>query len=370
MYTVEMLPGDFGDALWIEYGDPGNPTRILIDGGAPGTGRVLREKILALPVNRRHFELVVVTHIDLDHIMGILELLEEDTPEGLIIGDFWFNGFKQLPDPEGVLGAKQGERLSHWIEHHGFPQNQFFAGGAVMLEDDLAELPVVEMPGGMRITILGPTRSRLLRLRGEWEEHIRGLELEPGEAGAELAGHSAEGISGVLGGDVDVELLAGLPFSKDTSKPNGSSIAFLAEYDEKSVLFTGDAFADDLAKSIGSLLDGTGQTRLRVDAWKLSHHGGKHNTSRQLIDRVSCRSCLVPTSGARYKHPNAETLSRILSKAAEAGGGNALVSPMRFLFNYRTEQNEVWDDNELRSDWNYETRYPQTDRPGLKVDLS
>ena len=32
--------GDYGDALWIEYGDSAAPARVLIDGGAPGTGNV------------------------------------------------------------------------------------------------------------------------------------------------------------------------------------------------------------------------------------------------------------------------------------------------------------------------------------------
>ncbi len=28
-----MLPAGHGDCLWIEYGDPGRPQRVLIDGG-------------------------------------------------------------------------------------------------------------------------------------------------------------------------------------------------------------------------------------------------------------------------------------------------------------------------------------------------
>ena len=32
MLTVEMLPAEHGDCLWVEYGDPGRPSVLLIDG--------------------------------------------------------------------------------------------------------------------------------------------------------------------------------------------------------------------------------------------------------------------------------------------------------------------------------------------------
>ena len=122
--------------------------------------------------------------------------------------------------------------------------------------------------------MLSPTLNRLERLRGEWKKIIEENGLEPDEAGAILAGHPAEGVAGVLG-DVNVGALAQVPFQKDTSKPNGSSIAFIAKHEDRSVLFTGDAFANDLEESIGKLIASAGFNRLKLEAWKLSHHGGK-----------------------------------------------------------------------------------------------
>jgi len=361
MFKIEMLAGDYGDALWIEYGDPDQPSRILIDGGAPKTGDVLRDRLNALPSDARKLDLVVVTHIDLDHISGILELLEEPPP-GLVIDDIWFNGYKELPDPGGVLGPKQGERLSFWIKERSIPHNKRFGGKAVFVPDDLSSLPVIDnLPQGMKLTLLSPTEKRLGRLRSEWESIIRGIELEPGEAGAILAGHPEEAVSGVLGGDVDVDVLANVAFKKDTSRPNASSIAFLAEYDGNSCLFTGDAFADDLSEAIGALLTARGGSQLEVDAWKFAHHGGKKNTSPELIKLVRCPRFLVSTSGARYHHPNAETLARVLV-AKEP------LTTADFHFNYRSEENEIWDDDELRAEWGYRTAYAEAG--GLTVELA
>ena len=47
MLKIEMLRAGHGDCLWIEYGDPKAPRRVLIDGGATGTHkRALRPKLL------------------------------------------------------------------------------------------------------------------------------------------------------------------------------------------------------------------------------------------------------------------------------------------------------------------------------------
>src|SRR3712207_1874973 len=95
MFTITMLPGGRGDSLWIEYGPAAAPHIVIVDGGIPGTERVLRGRLEALPANRRRVELVVVTHIDIDHIGGVLGLLTDPVP-GLTIGDVWFNGWKHL----------------------------------------------------------------------------------------------------------------------------------------------------------------------------------------------------------------------------------------------------------------------------------
>ena len=91
MFTIEMLPGGPGDCLWIEYGKPSAPRRILVDGGASaGAQSALRKRIRDLGAAAR-FELLIVTHIDDDHIDGILGLLRDTTSQATF-GEVWFNG--------------------------------------------------------------------------------------------------------------------------------------------------------------------------------------------------------------------------------------------------------------------------------------
>src|SRR5690606_8585225 len=116
VFRLEMLPAAHGDCLWVEYGDGHTVNRVLIDGGPAHTYPALRERILHLPAGHRRFGLLIVTHIDADHIEGVIRLLQDAPALGCRFERIWFNGWEQLnrvPDPAGLpLGAMQGEYLS------------------------------------------------------------------------------------------------------------------------------------------------------------------------------------------------------------------------------------------------------------------
>ncbi len=70
MLRVEMLPANYGDCLWIEYGDAGPMHRILIDGGLAGTYAAISRKIGDCGESC-HVELMIISHVDADHIEGV-----------------------------------------------------------------------------------------------------------------------------------------------------------------------------------------------------------------------------------------------------------------------------------------------------------
>ena len=119
MFRIEMLPAAHGDCLWIEYGSGARVHRILIDGGPAHAYPALRERILHLPADARRFELLVITHIDADHIEGVIRLLLDAEALACRFERIWFNGRDQLnavPDPAGEpLGGVQGEFLGMLI---------------------------------------------------------------------------------------------------------------------------------------------------------------------------------------------------------------------------------------------------------------
>lgn len=363
MLAIDMLPAGRGDCLWIGYGDG---KRLLIDGGVPATGDLLRARIEAMAPEPCRFEVLVVTHIDLDHIGGILDLLR-DPPPNLEIGDVWFNGWNHLQEEDlGILGAKQGEGLSYWIEKRGYAWNQAFGGGTAAVGED-GSLPVIDLDG-LRVTLLSPMADRLRKLRKAWEKEIREAGLEPGaaETGAilEKVGKEdqEEEDEGILGSSLDLDLLANGIFKEDTSAANGSSLALLLDDGDCRCLLTGDAYSKDVAAAVRWLAEAEGEDRLEVDALKLSHHGGKKNTGGELIRSLACRRYLFSTDGSYYNHPDPESVARVILHGSHRGRPS-------LHFNHRSEQTGIWDDCDLRREHKYDPLYPADGEAGLRVEL-
>lgn len=350
MLSIEMLAARYGDCLWIEYGDPRQPRRILVDCGLDAGYRAVAERLRERP--EVAFDLFVMTHIDADHIQGGIRLLEEFGPDRL--GEVWFNGHDHLPRPEDTLGVLQAEKFSELLATKRFPWNRRWDGEAVVVPED-GPLPAIELPDGLKLTLLSPDRQRLAALRRVWDRELDRLERK-----ADMEEEPGRQPDTLGPARIDVERLAELPYKPDDGEANGSSIALLAEHDGKAVLLAGDAFAPVLERTIARLLRERRQERLRLDALKVSHHGGRGNTSPGLLDLLRCERFLLSTDGTRYHHPHPETIARILKPRRD----------VRLCFNYRSDENEVWDDGDLQDDWRYEAHYPRAGATGHKLTLA
>ena len=355
IFRIEMLPAGQGDCLWIEYGDPNHPHRVLVDGGLVGTYPEIRRRMQALPQDQRQFDLLIVTHVDSDHIRGVLKLLTEGEVD-VAFDDIWFNGYQHLRETDfEEFGPVEGERLTTRLLAPDLPWNCEFEARAVKIPDAGA-LPERELAGGMKLTLLSPGSEKLLELHPVWEEACREAGLDPNREPEEVVVPPGFEIMG----PVDVEELAGSPFAGDSREANGSSIAVLAEFDGRRALLAGDAHPDLLLDSLQRLVGPEETGRLRLDAFKLSHHGSKANLSREILDRVACARYLFSTNGAQHRHPDREAVARVIKF-----GGPAV----QLLFNYRTTVNAVWDDPNLMQDFGYGVRYPEAAGGGLALDL-
>src|SRR5918992_2800898 len=80
LFTLEALEARHGDSLVLHYGDAEDPRIIVIDGGPGGVwNNSLRPRLEQLKAERSpdaplELEMVMVSHIDDDHINGILDL--------------------------------------------------------------------------------------------------------------------------------------------------------------------------------------------------------------------------------------------------------------------------------------------------------
>jgi beta-lactamase superfamily II metal-dependent hydrolase len=348
-----MMPAAHGDCLWVEYGDPTSPRRLLIDGGAAGTyKRALRDRLLDIPQERRRFELLVVTHIDADHIAGVLDLLQDDEVD-FHAKDIWFNGYRHLPNENpDTLGPLQGERLTDLLVKPGVTWNGGFRRAAISVPGD-GELPRVELEDGLLLTLLSPTPGKLAELKPVWDKVVRKAGLDPNQPRPEEV-KTAEGFE--LLGAPDVQSLAAEPFQEDDAEANGSSIAMLMEFEGRRVLLAGDAHPGVMTAAIRRLAGGG---KLAVDACKLPHHGSKANVNRQFLQALDCRKWLFSSNGAQFRHPDRQAVARVITW----GGAEP-----ELIFNYRTKYNDIWDSHLLREQHRYAASYPSADADGVVVE--
>ncbi len=306
--TIEVLPATYGDAIWIECARDGRPWRMVVDGGPPEAAGALAARVDALPPGERTIDVVVVSHIDSDHIGGMLPLLERDD---LDIGDVWFNALPQLPEAgerhtrSVAEGEDLVELLSGVTRAQPLPWNRVVGRG----------------PGRDR------RRSHVSRARADrWAaDHTSVADAEAAGRPSPHVGPGADAApSRGAGGDRTASpepsrsaicSPGGHEDVNDTSVPNGSSIAFLLEHRGASCLFGADAFPTVLGGALWALANARGGRRLAVDAVKLPHHGSQKNVGAKLLTLLSAKHFLISTNGERFGHPDDVSLARAITAA-------------------------------------------------------
>ncbi|OWQ46754.1 hypothetical protein CDL60_15005 [Roseateles noduli] len=394
IFRIELLPARHGDCLLLEYGDAARPHRVLIDGGPIGAYGALSQRLAALPADQRELELLVITHVDGDHIEGCLKLLNHR--ELATFRDIWFNGWphiaqplKEPPPPRagaintnnatGVSGAPngpnapgadvnaqrsalQGSMISVRIEDRQW--NAAFQGAPIFVPA-IGPLPVRELPGGLRLTLLSPTLEKLEKLRAAWDRALERAELDATDEvalSARLEGRAAFRSGGLRRRPKPEEMLSSTALALgpiDNAVANGSSIAVIAEYQGRRIALLGDAHAPTLTAALRRLAGAAGEPRLRLDAVKMAHHGSAANLSEDFLSRIDCATWLISTDGSIFNHPDDEALHTVVRNVPGA----------RLLFNYRSARTAPWDEPALRAAHGHEAFYPADAAAGLSLDL-
>ncbi|MGJ3700822.1 MBL fold metallo-hydrolase [Variovorax sp. AFSI2.2] len=324
--NFHALAAQHGDCIVLSYGDEGHDYRIVVDAGVEGTAERLKKVLNEDP--NAIWELLVVSHIDADHIGGVLTLLADKSVAGRF-QDIWFNGRHHL-DPPGTesLGVAQGIELQEALCADGISWNRAFGKNAVCLD---ADVPVKKtLDSGAKITLLSPTLPRLTAVRHLWDRYLRTVEeakkeqpskAEPAPPGLERMGGEAMNISN----------LAATKTQLDGSATNASSIAFLFEFGGKRLLLGADANPKDL---VAASLHVAEEVRKDLHVFKLPHHGSAKNVTESLLRAYSALNYVVSTNGDHHGHPDDVAIARVVESRPDA----------RLLFNYAGKASGRWQE--------------------------
>lgn len=356
---LTAFPAKEGDCLLISYGDDSQPKHILIDGGRAWTYKnALADYLGQKGIDE--LELVVITHVDRDHIDGMLAMIQD---EQLAVGvkNIWFNSWDHLNgnaivtedvDDEESFGAKMGEEISPLIIERSWPWNRHFNGWPVELADDPDDNVIAV--GDVKLTLLSPDRDKLEALIPDWKKQCKKAGITPG---AILEEYVVDDDDVESFGGINIDQLADEAFDNDHSRANGTSIAFILEYGGRRILLSGDAHVDLLEKSLRKL-GATEQSPLRLDAFKIPHHGSKYNVSKDLLGLVDCDHYIVSTNGNYFEHPEDVAMARLI-KFGTAGA--------TIHFNYKTKFNDFWDNRDWKNTYGYKVSFPEQGADGFKT---
>lgn len=340
MFRLEVLEAAEGDCLMLHFGKPEKPRLMVIDGGP---GPVYEARLLprlkelrasqAGTDGKLRIEMVMVSHIDADHILGILEWFRElrdrkENGEGLpdLIQTLWFNSFNEVvgdgakelqsrlaavaekasaggaeassfsSDPvQGrhsaaiVASVDQGRELRAIAEKLAIRRNLPFRGMVMPAGSGDA---TVSLQDGLKLHVIGPTKAQLEKLQAQWDAAVKKGPITLAEAAA---------------------------FS-DTSVPNLSSIVAVAEMKVGStmrrILLTGDArgnFIWDGLVMAGFLKSRT--DTVHFDVLKMPHHGSNRNMRADFLKSVTADHYVISANG-KDGNPDPE----IFEMLAEARG--------------------------------------------------
>lgn len=357
--SVELLPARHGDCIWIEYGRD-DVQRILIDGGPVDTFDRIQNRLAKTPAGDKAFELIVLSHVDADHIEGLVRLFAE-SPLPFTVDEVWFNGWRQMNQAHGLLGALQGEFLSALLVERA--SGAWNANSPPWLVPSSGTLPTRTLDGGMKLTFLSPNPAKLDKMAKAWKHAIQKEGFSPGDLKAAWKALAKRKKflpkKGLLGTTPNLDALLKKQFLRDDATPNGSSIALLAEYEGKSILLLADAHPDLVASSIQRLCQERGTDRLRLDAVKVAHHGSKHNTSVALLKLLESPRYLVSTNGDQFRHPDKECIARVLKFG----------KPRQLYFNYESKHTKPWLTPAAQKRYGYEAVVRSIKDLSLTVDL-
>ena len=168
------MPAHNGDALLIEFlGNDGDAHRIWIDGGLVKSYEEHGKPVLtALQQQQEKLDLMVVTHIDQDHIGGILAFMRDKRMPRDMVYQVWFNSGRLLS--AHFHSSPQAAR-NVALADPGTSERSLNQGR--LLEDELTdrrvwhEYPITRFQRydlfGATLTVLSPSEEGLARLNRE-----------------------------------------------------------------------------------------------------------------------------------------------------------------------------------------------------------
>lgn len=344
-----------GDCILIELE---HPDCILIDCGYKTTYNTeLRPLLLRLSAEGYRISLMIISHIDRDHIEGAVHFLREngdaEIPAIIPVDEIWINGFfntlfprlefkhreidelsleerKMLSDKlkslkmsfpdEGYISATQCKALERLCVQNGYRVNcscpDRIVKRSAMRYSEVATNRI--SIAGCQIAILNPGEPQLEALSRELDREMirwfgRDYKIQQSDEFTQLFELLVElyeeptSSEPIMAMSANLKSWLGTSLLAPMNAVNRSSIVVEIIYHGRNMLFTGDGESSDWVEFLAPI----------YDLIKISHHGST-KPNIKLLENCKAKHLLVSTNGGAYdRYPENELLARMIFSGAE-----------------------------------------------------
>ena len=282
-FYVDMIDVGEGDAFLLSIEGNQGDLIVLVDGGPPSQGEMVAEYIKKNANGTAH--IVVATHLDLDHIGGLKDVVTQST-----VHRFFVNVPGQTrPSLRKFLRRKLLEGHTAGGDRKRLEKNLETANDLVAalekkgLDPELIQTGWSWPYGDTVLMALNPTPQRLAEA---WAEIL--VEEDEQRTFAKAFVRTT---------------------APDTSPENNSSVILQVSYKRQPyALMAGDAGADVIREVTA------GQTYRFL---KVSHHGSKTGLDAQLATQFKGSTAFIPVGDNPHGHPDTEVLELLHRNGAK-----------------------------------------------------
>ena len=332
-HFIRLIDGEDQYVIMVDCGSFNNPVQTYIESEC-----------------RKHIDILVITHIDDDHIKGVITMLNKYKDDDVFqIDKIWFNSYQSTGEEETrKLTPEETEvilRLKSDLKHKLKPYTgEISTNQSMTLAETILSVPKYEKAWNLRaittstpvqrlgrwgkISFVSPSPERLKDLMKDYAKWI--YEHLYRKLGANEKYEGSENIFEILVryADVNKHILSegqvsaaetlteyllrekSKPSRLDDSPTNGSSIAFVWKKGRHRILMLGDAWADEVTRGLLKAFS-KGRYPLLFDFVKVSHHASAANTTSTLLDHIESMDWFI-SGYTNSKKEHLKTVSRII----------------------------------------------------------
>lgn len=325
-----------GDCIVMRFGnlhsgDSRQQKVIVIDGGYKESGEKL-VKFITDRYHTNHVDLVIATHLDSDHVSGLIPLVESLSIGAMLMQQPWLHNVGTGDASHEALSARDSYKAASELERAAIQ-------AGIEIFEPYSGMQSLNIDENTTLTILGPSHEYYEELLKDFEHNKSAIDKLIAQFKSSTQ-NAAETIRDKIRETLDPESETLDDVHKNTAAANNSSAIIYINCLGRGLLFTGDSGVDALSQA-ADYASQVGINLTDLQLLDVPHHGSHHNLNGDILQRIYAQNAYISAAKDSPKHPSPRVINALLRRQFFVGTTEG--SNIRFRFNSpdRTDYNSL-----------------------------